>query len=299
MKNNNDRFKLDNSAIVYPSAKTRKWTAMFRLSTTLNEDIDVEILKIALKKTLERLPCFSTTLKKGFFWHYYKKIDGIPPINEDVICPMETLNIKENNGFLFRVRYHKNTVAFEYFHALTDGTGGFKFMLTTICEYLKIKYNEDIEVNKYVLDVNESFSSNEYRDDFHKYSRKSKNKYNGEDCYVFKGHKVDDHNIIITSFEFDTNMFKDVAKSYNATIGELLTSIMAYSLYLNQLNVKDNKPIKVAVPVNLRYIYPSNTFCNFTTFVTPSIRKNTNKFEFDDVINIVKNYSMFIISDFG
>ena len=100
MKYKKDEFKLDNSAIVYPSAKTKKWSAMFKIAITLKEEIDVDILSDALKVTLNRFPCFKTTLKKGFFWHYLKRIDGIPPINEDVIHPMETLNIKENKTSL-------------------------------------------------------------------------------------------------------------------------------------------------------------------------------------------------------
>ena len=113
MKYKHDEFKLDNSSIVYPAAKTKKWSAMFKMSATLKEDIELDILKEALKVTLNRLPCFKTTLKKGPFWHYIKQIEGLPVIEKDVTHPMETLNIKANNGFLFRVRYDKNKLSFE------------------------------------------------------------------------------------------------------------------------------------------------------------------------------------------
>ena len=289
MKYTNKKFKLDNSAIVYPSAKTKKWTAMFRLSVSLKDDIDVEILKEALKITLKRLPSFSTTLKKGCFWHYIQHIEGLPKIEQDVKYPMESLNIKDNNGFLFRVRVNKNTVAFEYFHALTDGSAGMKFLLTTVKEYLTIKNNETYDINEHFIDTNVEFCNEDYQDDFHKFARKSKAKYKDSICYVPKSKELDVGKIIITSHNIKTETLKKIAKQHDITIGGLLTSMVAYSFYKNRSLEKVNKPIKVAVPVNLRNYYPSKTFANFTTFVTPGIDDN-KEYSFKDVVNVIKNY---------
>ena len=41
-------FKLDNAAKIFPAARKRNWTNVFRLSATLDEDIDVGVLKNAL-----------------------------------------------------------------------------------------------------------------------------------------------------------------------------------------------------------------------------------------------------------
>lgn len=290
MKFKKDEFKLDNSAIVYPPTKTRKWSAMFRLSVTLKENVEVEILKSALKVTLNRLPSFKVTLKKGFLWHYLKQIEGLPPICEDVIHPMESLNIKDNNGFLFRVRYLNNKVFFEYFHCLTDGYGGLVFMLTTIKEYLSIKYKKEFPYSKYILDTSKEFDEKEYSDDYFKYYRKSKAKYKSAICYFPKREKLPDHQIKIISKEVNTTSLKNVARKYEITVGGLLTSIMAYSYYLACKKDNISLPIKVAVPVNLRFIYPSVTLANFTTFVTPAINDTKNDYSFDDIVKIIKEY---------
>ena len=42
-------FKLDNAAKIYPAAKSRNWTALFRLSATLTEPVDPAILHEAQK----------------------------------------------------------------------------------------------------------------------------------------------------------------------------------------------------------------------------------------------------------
>ena len=290
MKYDKETFKLDNSAIVYPSAQTKKWAAMFSISLTLKESIDINILKVALQKALDRLPSFSTTLKKGFFWHYLKRIEGLPPIKKDMGIPMTDFDIKENNGFLFRVRYLNNRLSFEYFHCLTDGTGGLKFLLTTVKEYLTIKHKTDISLNDHILDCNESFDDIEYKDDYQTFAKETNAKYQDDVCYYPSGTILSDGKMIVTTAEIKTDVLKNVAKKYDITIGGLLTSIMAYSFYLNKKKEKKLAPIKVAVPVNLRSFYSSKTLCNFTTFVTPSILNNKDVLEFDEVVNIVKNY---------
>ena len=286
----NKRYKLDNSAIIFPSVKTKDWTAMFRLSVTLKEDIDIETLKLALAKALKRLPAFSTTLKQGVFWYYLEEIEGLPPIEQDVKCPMESLDIKANNGFLFRVRCDKKMLAIEYFHSLTDGTGGLTFLLTIVKAYLTIKYNEEFDENKYLLDLNASFSDEEFKDDFHTYARKTKFKSDNCESYVPSGKVVPSGHIHIISAEVDTDILRNVAKKYNVTINVLLASVIMYSYYVNQLKEGKALPIKLSVPVNLRNFYPSKTLCNFMTFVTPGILDSTKEYEFIDILNIVRDY---------
>ena len=41
---------LDNAAKIYPPAANRKWSAMFRLSVTLKENVDPEILATAARR---------------------------------------------------------------------------------------------------------------------------------------------------------------------------------------------------------------------------------------------------------
>ena len=47
-------MKLDNAGKIYPAAKRRNWKALFRLSATLTETIDPEILAQAQQATLAR-----------------------------------------------------------------------------------------------------------------------------------------------------------------------------------------------------------------------------------------------------
>ena len=137
-------MRLDNAALIYPPAVKKKYAMMFRLTLTFKEVIDKDVLKEALANTLVRLPSFAYRLRRGLFWYYLEKIDGVPPILDDVKNPMRTINFKDNNYFMFRVRVYENRLALEFFHALTDGTGGVTLLLTLAREYLKLKYKVEI-----------------------------------------------------------------------------------------------------------------------------------------------------------
>ena len=143
MENTKDWIKLDNAALIYPATLNRKLAAMFRLSVTLTENIDTVVLKEALKNIMKRFPTFGYTLKQGFFWCYFNKINKLPAIDNDAQNPMIRNNFDGN--FLFRIRVYKNRLAVEYFHALTDGTGALTFIMSLTGEYLRIKYGIKIK----------------------------------------------------------------------------------------------------------------------------------------------------------
>ena len=65
-----DWYKLDNSALIYPAVMRRNWAAMFRVSITLNETIDPDVLQRALEDTVRRIPTFRLSLHRGLFWYY-------------------------------------------------------------------------------------------------------------------------------------------------------------------------------------------------------------------------------------
>ena len=54
---------------------------------------------------------------------------------------------------MFRIRCFDKRIAIEYFHALTDGTGGVTFLLTLTAEYLKLKHNIKIEYNEKIYKI--------------------------------------------------------------------------------------------------------------------------------------------------
>jgi len=63
-------MRLDNAAKIYPAALRQNWSNVFRLSVTLREPVDTQVLASALKVTVDRFPSIATRLRRGVFWYY-------------------------------------------------------------------------------------------------------------------------------------------------------------------------------------------------------------------------------------
>ena len=65
--------------------------------------------------------------------------------------------------------YH-NRIAVEFFHALTDGTGGLIFLKTLLAEYLSEKYGLSVPAGAGVLGRLEEPDEEEFEDSFLRYA---------------------------------------------------------------------------------------------------------------------------------
>ena len=62
--------RLDNSAKIFPVISNKKFSSVFRISATLKEKIQPEILQHAVEVVLNYFISYKVKLKKGFFWYY-------------------------------------------------------------------------------------------------------------------------------------------------------------------------------------------------------------------------------------
>ncbi|MBR2496388.1 MAG: hypothetical protein IKB66_03980, partial [Clostridia bacterium] len=74
--------RLDNAAKIYPAARRKNWSSVYRQSITLIDDVDKDVLESALKITIKRFPSIAARLRKGLFWYYLQQIEGAPKISE-------------------------------------------------------------------------------------------------------------------------------------------------------------------------------------------------------------------------
>lgn len=287
-------LKLDNAAKIYPAAMSRGWTAMFRVSAELTEPIDFETLKLAQKKVLERMPSFSVKLRRGFFWYYLERIDGAPEVRGDVANPLVRMNLRENGGFMFRVRVHECRIAVEFFHVLTDGTGGLTFLKTLVAEYLRLKHGLNIPAGDGVLDCSSPPLEGELEDSFMKYARPASRSRKESAAYHIHETPEDKYFINIVTGMTDASLLKEVAHSHGATVNELLTALLILavrSVQRTEVNRRRRvRPIKVCVPINLRKYYKNNTLRNFSSFVNPGIFPEYGEFTLDETILFVKGF---------
>ena len=299
MNESKNWMRLDNAALIYPPAVKKKYAMMFRLTLTFKNKIDKEVLAKALKNTLVRLPSFAYRLRRGLFWYYLEKIDGIPPILDDVKNPMRTIDFRENNYFMFRVRVYENRLALEFFHALTDGTGGVTLLLTLAREYLKLKYKVEIPYTDKILDISEEPKDLEIEDSFKKYVGEVGALEKEEVAYHLKGTMLPSHTLNIITGKMDIKKLKRICKKYDCTITVFLASIMFMALIDFQKNNNDSKkhPIKISIPVNLRRFFKSITLRNFSSYVNPKIDTKLGEYTLPEIIKEVKSQLDFMITE--
>ncbi len=289
-----DWIKLDNAAKIYPAARSRNWTAIFRVSAELTEPIDPKILAEAQKLTLKRFPGFSYRLRSGMFWYYLEQVDGMPRIQKDVANPCVRMDLRENDGFMFRVRYHEKRIALEIFHVLTDGTGGITFLKTLVAEYLRIKYGLFIPRDESILDIDEIPDKSELEDSFMRFSREVSVSRKETAAYRINGTPEEPHFMNIVTGMMPADIVAKRAKEYGGTITEFLTAVLILSIRkVQQQEMKArrrNMPVKVCVPVNLRKFYPTRNLRNFSSFINPGIDPKYGEYTLPETVQMVKHF---------
>ena len=71
-------YKVDNVAKVFLATASMRDPRVFRISCTLQEQVDPDTLNEALRRTAQEWPQFQVTLHRGLFWHYFESTDLMP-----------------------------------------------------------------------------------------------------------------------------------------------------------------------------------------------------------------------------
>ena len=282
---------LDNAAKLYPSARSRTWINVFRISSTLDEEVDRDVLRVALDVTLRRFPSIAVAIKPGVFWYYLEEIKSLPEILDEKPYPLSKMTMKDMNKCAFRVLVYKNRFAVEFFHSLTDGNGALIFVKTLTAEYLYQKYGIKVPVGQGVFDRLEEPSPEELEDSFMKYAGDYAASRKDTNAFQILSDREADGFITSTSFVIDSEHIKREAKARGVTVTVYMTAVLIEASQRIQQRVVGRpskyKPIKICIPVNLRSLFPSQTLRNFIMFVNLGIDPRVGEYEFDDLCQIL------------
>lgn len=283
-------MKLDNAAKIYPAAKRRNWNNTFRLSATLTEPVNRDILRLALDTTIHRFPSIAAKLRRGTFWYYLEELSRAPEIEDERYSPLVHMPIEDIRKCALRVLVYNNRIAVEFYHALTDGNGGLVFLKSLIAEYLERRYSIDIPTTNGVLDREEDPTSEELEDSFLKNSGDVTKSRSEPNSYRLSGVPEKDGFINLTTFIIDSEALRAKSKEYGVTVTAFLASALICAvaeIQDRQLPRRAQKPVKILLPVDLRKIYGSKTLRNFSLYITPGIDPRMGKWEFSEVCKSV------------
>ena len=280
-------MKLDNAAKIYPAAKRRNWNNFFRISATLTEPVDVAVLRSALDVTARRFPSIAVRLRRGMFWYYLEQIPHSPAIQEEKSCPLAHVPFHEVRQCAFRVLVYHNRFAVEFFHALTDGTGGLTFFKTLLAEYLSQKYGLTIPAGDGVLGRLEEPDAEELEDSFLRYAGNIKASRKEATAWHLTGTPEKDGFKDLVTLMIPAPALKECAKAHGVTVTELLCAAMMQAICQLQAEKvpqrRLRKPVKVLLPVNLRSLFPSKTLRNFASYITPEVDPRMGDYTFDEI----------------
>lgn len=280
--------KLDNTANLFPSIAGESMTNVYRISVVLTEEIKREYLQEALDILLPKIDGFNVRLRAGVFWYYFEENGKkAPRVVEESYFPCRYFRPNRNRNYLFRVTYYKRRINLEVFHVLTDGMGGINFLRELTYQYLRLVHPELRDAAGDNLSVDTSLSR---EDSFVRNYKQSKpSGFRKEKAYLIKQDKLPAGEFGVMHGYMPVSQLKEVAHRYGASLNDYLVSVFVWSVYTELLHrMPGGKPIRVAVPVNLRPYFDSDTTKNFFIMVSAEFAPKKESYTFEEIVNIIK-----------
>ncbi|WP_080875638.1 phthiocerol/phthiodiolone dimycocerosyl transferase family protein [Oceanobacillus timonensis] len=255
-------YKLDNAGKMFHAVSKPTNSSVFRLAAVMKETIQPDKLQLALDDVITRLPMFAVKLSKGVFWDFLvenKEKLFVQYENQYPCAPMDPI---ETNGFLIRVMYYKKRIAVEFFHSVTDGTGAFEFVNALVYHYL-IHLGEDVNYQSKLINIQDEPSYFERDDSYQNYGTDEKpEKFKEVSSYQIRGGAIDQ--TVVVHGKMSAEKVHQLAKAHGTTITAFISALLIAAIYRERLKFRAyQEEIKIAIPVNLRNLFPSNTLRNF------------------------------------
>ena len=280
--------RLDNTAHLFPVIAGESMSNVYRISVTLKELIQPEALQQALDMVLPKFDLFNVRLRSGVFWYYFEENNApAPKVTEESAFPCRFIVRNKNRNYLFRVTYYKYRINLEVFHVLTDGMGGINFLKELTYQYLRLVHpelrkDENDSLNHHTsLNREDSFLKN--------YKKSARRGYQTKKAFLIKGAHLPPGEFGVMHGYIPIGALKEVCKRYGVSINEYLVGTFVWSVYQECLHgMPSKRPIRVAVPVNLRPFFDSITTKNFFTMVSAEFHPTKETYTFEEVLQIVQ-----------
>ena len=268
-----DWYKVDNVAKVFLATNTRRDPRVFRISCTLQEEIDPALLNEALKITAPEWPQFQVTLHRGLFWHYFESTDQLPTAQPENKAPCAPLYIPERrNKLIYRVTYFGARINLEMFHAITDGNGGLLYLKSIVRNYLALRHPGQLDD---VPSPNSASAADLAQDSFRNFYGATRREKPAEKAKVYRprGMRLPYNQLQFFEGHLSAKQVLDRCHALGVSMTSYLGASFMLAIYHDMPALERSKPISISMPVNLRNYYPSETARNFfnSVYVTHTL----------------------------
>ncbi len=284
-----DWFRLDNAALIFPAVRRRDWTNAFRVSATLNEQVQPEILQQAVDMLMPRFPSFYVCLRRGMFWYYLQKLSVPPKIRQEGACPLIHMTGRELRQCCFRVLYYENRIAVECFHAVTDGSGGMVFLKTLAAAYLSLAHGLEIPAGFGVLDIHAKPTPEETEDCFTRAAGTVALSRREENALRLRGAREEDGFLHLIIASVPQEQLLTLAHRYHCTVTALLCAVMLQSVLTVARTPQGNRWAKITVAVDLRRVLGGASLRNFALAVNVGVDPRLGSYTLEDLTRAVQS----------
>ena len=286
-------YRMDNASFMYSSIQRDQFSAIYRFSAVMTERVDPVCLQAAVDKALPRFPGFAVKICRGFFWYYFEPNTAPGPyVREDVADPCRPVRFNEDSGWLIRFYYYMNRISIEVFHALAVGAGTMTFFKAVLAEYLR-RRGADIPSGEGIIDLDEPPRAEEREDAYLRYAGKASRALpRVARAYQNRGTPEPFYTFHVTMGFLSVSELRDKARSYGASVTEYLAAVLMKLLIEKQRRERPlrERPVTLAVPVNLRSFFPSETLRNFILTVQPSVDPTLGDYDFPQLVALMRHY---------
>lgn len=288
-----DWYRLDNAGVLYSALKKEKYAPVYRFSAVMDERVDPSALQRAVDRSMPRFPSFQVRIRKGAFWCYFESNHKAGPfVQPDISNPCQPMRDREDNNWLIRFYYYESRISFEAFHAISDGSGALTFFRTVLAEYLRER-GVDIPPDPLILDVGQPPKAEELEDAYGRYAGKRVLRGGFQKtAYANTSPQEPFYTLNVTMGLMSVAALKAKAKERGATITEYLAAVLLLSLMEKQRaeHPHRERPVALAIPVDLRGWFPSGTLRNFMLTLRPCVDPALGEYDLEDLIRYVHHF---------
>lgn len=293
-------MRLDNAALIFPASLRRHWSNAYRISFTFRDPVDPAILQQALDRTVPRFPSVCVRLRRSAFWFYLEELPRAPAVQSDSWQPLRGMSMADVKQCAIRVLYYRDRMAVEYFHAVTDGTGGMVFAKTLAAEYVRLRYGAAVPAACGVKDLAEPPRESELEDSFRKHAGPVGAPRDDRDVFRLRGTPEPDRFLHVTLGILDSEELHRRAKDMGVTVTAWLCALLIQSILEIQaeeiLQRRKRRPVRVQIPVNLRQLYGGETMRNFVAVANIGADPRLGDYSFEELVKIVHHQMQLTIT---
>lgn len=286
-------YKMDNASVMYSSLQKEEYSAIYRFSAYMDEEVDPEALQRALEPVLRRFPGFAMRIRKGLFWYYFEPNTAPGPfVKKDLAEPCRPMRFNEDGCWLIRLYYFRRRISLEVFHALADGAGALCFFRALLAQYLRER-GLAIPAEEGLPGLSAEPEREEWEDAYSRYAgEKTRPQPLVRRAYLNIGTAEPFYTFNVTMGFVPVDRLLQRARELGVSVTEYLCAVLLKVLMDKQKRERPirERPVALAVPVNLRAFFPTKTLRNFILTVQPWIDPAIGPYRFEEIAELVHHY---------